>query len=76
MSLKNLRLNSLLKLIFFMAVISTSACVKENGSCFDEQLYQRHKNDKCPTDCPGVVGCDGEAYCNECEANSHGIRVR
>jgi hypothetical protein len=27
-------------------------------------------------DCPGVVGCDGKNYCNECIARTQGIRVK
>jgi hypothetical protein len=30
----------------------------------------------CPRDCPGVCGCDGEFYCNECNANSMGVNAR
>ena len=51
-----------------------SSCIKDND-CYDEELYQKHKDSVCPQDCPGVVGCDGLTYCNECEANKHGIRV-
>src|SRR5262249_5291336 len=29
----------------------------------------------CDTDCPGVCGCDGIAYCNECLANAAGVDV-
>jgi hypothetical protein len=29
----------------------------------------------CPTDCPGVTGCDGKAYCNDCEAHKAGTAV-
>ena len=47
-------------------------CKKEKGSCVDESL--KH-NQACTTDCPGVQGCDGKTYCNECEANRVGIRV-
>lgn len=52
-----------------------SSCKKES-SCYDEQLYQQYKDKGCTTDCPGVIGCDGKTYCNECEAYRHGIRVK
>src|SRR5262249_25951036 len=30
---------------------------------------------ECPIDCPGVCGCDGVFYCNECLANVAGVGV-
>jgi hypothetical protein len=30
----------------------------------------------CPADCPGVCGCDGSVYCNECIAASEGVNVQ
>jgi len=61
-------------LLTITAFLSTS-CKKESG-CFDEKLYQQHKNDFCTMDCPGVVGCDHKSYCNECIARTKGIRVK
>jgi hypothetical protein len=29
----------------------------------------------CDTDCPGVCGCDGKFYCNECNANTAGTNA-
>jgi len=29
----------------------------------------------CDTSCPGVCGCNGKKYCNECEANKAGVDV-
>lgn len=48
------------------------ACEKENevDPCYDVNLV--HDN-ACTTDCPGFIGCDGETYCNECEAARVGI---
>jgi len=56
--------------------LSTLSCKKNSDSCYDEQLYQQHKDDICTADCPGVTGCDGKTYCNECDALRHGIRVK
>ncbi|MBW2459424.1 MAG: hypothetical protein JRI68_33335 [Deltaproteobacteria bacterium] len=30
------------------------------------------KPTECDDDCPGICGCDGEVYCNECEAKANG----
>jgi hypothetical protein len=60
--------------IALMAALITS-CKKETD-CYDEALYQKHKNDICLQDCPGVIGCDGKKYCNECIARSKGIRAK
>lgn len=63
--------------LLFLVVVAfiITGCKKENTSCYNEQLYQLHKNDMCTMDCPGVTGCDGKTYCNECVANSKGISV-
>jgi hypothetical protein len=61
-------------LITFVALCLFSSCKKEH-CCFDEELFEKHKNDYCPMDCPGVTGCDGKTYCNECVAATKGIRV-
>lgn len=65
-------------IIFFMMFLSFSifSCKKDKGSCYDDGLYQKHKDDMCTMDCPGVIGCDGKTYCNECIANSNGISVK
>jgi hypothetical protein len=49
---------------------------KNETECFDKELYEKHKNDICTMDCPGVVGCDDKTYCNECIARTKGIRVK
>ena len=63
-----------LMLIAFLFSITIMGCKTTTG-CFDQKLYDQHKSDACPEHCPGVKGCDGETYCNECIANSKGIRV-
>lgn len=62
-------------LILTIPTVFTTSCKKGSG-CYDEVLYQKHKNDICTMDCPGVVGCDGKIYCNGCVANRNGIRVK
>ena len=65
-------------IILFLTVLSltTVSCKKGKPSCYSELLYQQHKNDACTMDCPGVTGCDGQTYCNECEAHRHGIKLK
>ena len=66
-----------LTILFLTALsLTTLSCKKNNDGCYDDQLYQQHKDDICTTDCPGVTGCDGKTYCNECEAHRLGIRVK
>lgn len=61
--------------LFTILTALTTSCNKDKG-CYDEALYQQHKDDFCTMDCPGVVGCDGKTYCNECIARTKGIRVK
>ena len=63
-------------LLLTLLSFTTLSCKKHSDSCYDEQLYQQHKNDICTADCPGVIGCDGKTYCNECEAHRHGIKLK
>ncbi len=63
----------ILLLTGFGAIIFNSC--EKSSNCFDQQLYDQHKNDICTQDCPGVKGCDGKTYCNACIAQSKGIRV-
>jgi hypothetical protein len=60
--------------IFLFSVLSVSifSCNREKR-CFDEALFQKHKNDACTKDCPGFTGCDDKFYCNECIALTQGI---
>ena len=66
----------LLKIIYTLSIITliSASCVK-GKSCYSEKLYQENKDNFCTMDCPGVIGCDGKTYCNECVANTKGIRV-
>lgn len=57
----------------FAAIISS--CKKDTSNCFDPDLKKQYESQNCVQDCPGVEGCDGKTYCNECIANSQGIRV-
>ena len=47
-----------------------------NKDCYNPSLEAEYANKVCTTDCPGVVGCDGNTYCNECEANKAGVAVK
>lgn len=55
-------------------IFTVSSCSKDDG-CYDARMQRQHQNDICTADCPGVTGCDGNFYCNECEATRNGIRV-
>ncbi len=62
-------------LIFTLLLALTwIACDDKTTNCYDAEMEQNHPG-ICPQDCPGVCGCDGETYCNECIANSSGIAV-
>ncbi len=61
--------------VVLLGTIFTS-CNKSDESCYSEELYQQHKDDICTMDCPGVTGCDDQAYCNECVARAHGIGLK
>jgi len=59
-------------LIFTLLLAMTwIACDDETTDCYDAVMEQNHPG-ICMQDCPGVCGCDGETYCNECIANSVG----
>ncbi len=55
--------------------MSLSSCTRLSP-CFDKELYKSMKGKGCTEDCPGVIGCNGRRYCNECEANKEGIRIK
>ncbi|MBK7944114.1 MAG: hypothetical protein IPJ85_01860 [Flavobacteriales bacterium] len=58
-----------------LALVLTAAACGKCGDCPDPNLRAKHKNDFCTEDCPGVCGCDGRTYCNECMARREGVRV-
>lgn len=49
-------------------------CARPTGRC-DILGDCRPRPTTCPGDCPGVCGCDGMDYCNECAARSAGTNV-
>lgn len=65
-------MNNLIICASLMALIGFSAC---NKDCYDAELANAFATIDCTADCPGVTGCDGNTYCNECLANQNGIRV-
>lgn len=68
-----------MKQYFFLLLIISSffiSCDKSKPSCYSRSLERKSKKSGCLTDCPGVTGCDGKFYCNECDANKHGIKIK
>ncbi|MCL4815012.1 MAG: hypothetical protein HND27_10250 [Bacteroidetes bacterium] len=62
----------LLSLSIF-SLLTLLACNKDSN-CYDRKMKENHSG-ICSQDCPGVCGCNGQTYCNECIANSNGIKV-
>lgn len=71
---KSRMLGKSLILAFSFFLILTS-CDKSKHACYDRKLENKKGGWICLQDCPGVTGCDGQFYCNECIANSHGITI-
>jgi len=59
-------------LIIFAFCVCFSSCDK---GCYNPSLEKASQGIVCTADCPGVIGCDGKNYCNECEANKLGVAV-
>ena len=66
-------MKSVFILLSILMSLTFLSCERNKDGCFNEALV--HSN-ACTTDCPGVCGCDGQIYCNECEANRNGIEVK
>lgn len=62
-------------LLVLITCLSVS-CKKDKPTCYDPSLERKAKGSPCLADCPGVTGCDGKFYCNECEANIKGIKIK
>lgn len=65
-----------LKYILLPVICILMSCSNEASNCYDQKLYEEHKDDICTMDCPGVIGCDDIEYCNECIALTKGIRLK
>lgn len=66
------------RVVLFLVIAGATVSCKKNkeAECYDPALKQHFEKIDCTQDCPGVTGCDGKTYCNECIANSQGIRVQ
>ncbi|MCF8256229.1 MAG: hypothetical protein K9J06_01660 [Flavobacteriales bacterium] len=64
-----------MRTILGLLILAASALPSCTEDCYDKALEEAFYTIDCTADCPGVVGCDGNTYCNECMANSQGIRV-
>ncbi len=73
--MRNVLRKTRLFLVPVYLLVTMVSCYKDEPDCFDRKLYNKHKNDYCTLDCYSALGCDGTIYCNECEANSKGIRI-
>lgn len=65
-------MKQLILLFTIMVTLCLFSCKEKN--CYDAEMEANHPG-FCTQDCPGVCGCDGKTYCNECIANSKGIAV-
>jgi hypothetical protein len=66
------------KLIFALSLsllLGAGACKKTN-SCYNAQLAEQNRGLFCTADCPGVTACNGQTFCNACEARKAGYEVK
>jgi len=64
------------QLLMAAGIVCLLACEKKQNSCHDPALEEQFKNLACTADCPVVTACNGYTYCNECEANKRGYRLK
>ncbi len=68
-------INKFILLIDLIITCGLTSCKKGLPiECYDKVYHEKHKDDICFTDCPGVTGCDGKFYCNECGMHANGIK--
>ena len=62
-------------ILILFSIIFLSSCRKagDQSSCYDPSIIN---DDPCSKDCPQIIGCDDQIYCNECVAAKHGIRPK
>jgi hypothetical protein len=65
-------MKNIFNLAFGILLLTLGSCDK---GCYNPSIEKANEGVVCPTDCPGVIGCDGNSYCNECEANKLGVAV-
>ena len=60
--------------VIALSIFVLSSCKDPvQHECYDETIVH---TDVCTEDCPGIEGCDGKTYCNECIAAREGIRPK
>ena len=62
------------RLIFLIFTLLLLLACNKSTNCYDREMEENHSG-ICTQDCPEVCGCDDKTYCNECIANSKGIKI-
>jgi hypothetical protein len=65
--------NQTLFTVLVLALLTGCKKEGEKHPCYDKKIVH---NRPCLDDCPGIVGCDGKTYCNECYAARQGIKPK